>query len=144
MKSGSGAPPQDQAIPATGSNRKRILLIEDNPLAMKLCNLLHARGFEVLKAGTGTEGLKLVYDRHPDLILIDIQLPDISGLTVAKALKHDHRTKGIPIIALSASGVDRDKEKARESGCDAYMSKPISIREFLTGIEAFFNYSPDL
>ena len=111
---------------------KTVLVVEDNELNMMLFNdLLDARGFNVLQARNGTEGWRMAQDHRPDLVLMDIQLPDISGLEVIKWLKEDDYLTSIPVIAVTAFAMVGDKEKYLEAGCDAYISKPISVPEFV-------------
>lgn len=109
----------------------KVLVIEDNPANLKLVILfLEHGGHEVLQASTAEDGIKIAQESHPDIILMDIQLPGIDGLTAARLLKQDQRTSGIKIIALTAFAMEGDKEKIRAAGCDAYIGKPIRIHEF--------------
>ena len=109
-----------------------VLIVEDNERSMKLFHdLLAANGYETVQSATGFDGYELARAHRPDLILMDIQLPDFSGLEVIKWLKDDQDLKGIPIIALTALAMRGDEEKFRAAGCDAYVSKPISIATFL-------------
>jgi len=108
----------------------KILVIEDNDRNRKLVKiLLEANKYEVIEAQTGEEALKYLQDDKPDLILLDIQLPNMDGLTLARMLRADQKMKGIPIIAVTAYAMKGDKERMLESGCDAYVSKPIDTRE---------------
>jgi len=119
---------------------KRILIVEDNDLSLVLLNdLLEVHGYEILKTGQGLEAIKLAQDNKPDLILMDIQLPDLSGLDVARLLKRDNQTKCIPIIAVTAFAMSGDKAKALESGCDAYISKPVILHNLLRMVDAFLS-----
>jgi two-component system, cell cycle response regulator DivK len=111
---------------------KTILIVEDNDLNMKLFHaLLETRGYNVLQARDGMEGLRLARLHHPDLIIMDIQLPGVSGLVVAKSIKEDAELKDIPIIAVTAFALKGDEERMREGGCAAYLAKPISTPIFL-------------
>ena len=111
---------------------QRILVVEDNELNMKLFrDLLGANGFQVLETRDGVEALKLARKEVPDLVVMDIQLPEISGLEVAKWIKDDPELAHIPIIAVTAFAMKGDEEKMREGGCDAYLAKPISVAPFL-------------
>ena len=115
---------------------KTILIVEDNPLNMKLFHdLLEAHGYATLQAKEGNEALKLTREHLPNLILMDIQLPEISGLDVTRLIKADDRLRHIPIVAVTAFAMRGDEEKIREAGCEAYMSKPISIAHFMEVIE---------
>ncbi len=117
---------------------KVVLVIEDNATNMKLCHdLLKVDGYNVLQAKDGMQGWKLAREQRPDLILMDIQLPDVSGLEVTKWLKNDEDLKSIPVIAITAFALKGDEEKFLEIGCDAYISKPISIPHFLQTVEHF-------
>ena len=117
---------------------KRVLIVEDNDLNMKLFHdLLEAHGYDTLQTKDGMEALKLARLHHPDLILMDIQLPEVSGLEVTKWIKEDDDLKGIPIIAVTAFAMKGDEEKIREGGCEAYISKPISVTSFLDTVRRF-------
>lgn len=119
---------------------KTILVVEDNDLNLKLFgDLLEMSGYHVLKAREGMEALRLVREHRPDLIVMDIQLPGVSGLEVTKWIKEDHLLKAIPIVAVTALALKGDEQKIRAAGCDSYMSKPISTGNFLKAIERFFS-----
>lgn len=119
---------------------KKILIVEDNELNMKLFNdLLQAHGYETLQSKDGKEALKLARDNMPDLILMDIQLPEISGLEITRMLKEDPGLKHIPIIAVTAFAMKGDEEKIREGGCEGYIAKPISVANFLETVASFLN-----
>ena len=108
----------------------KILVIEDNDRNRKLVKiLLEANKYEVIEAQTGEEALKYLQDDKPDLILLDIQLPNMDGLTLVKKLRADQEMKDIPIVAVTAYAMKGDKERMLEAGCDAYVSKPIDTRE---------------
>ncbi len=115
---------------------KTVRVVEDNDLNMKLFHdVLEARGYNVLQAKDGTEGWRMAHEQRPDLILMDIRLPEVSGLEVTKWLKDDETLKSIPVIAITAFAMAGDEEKIREGGCDAYLVKPISIPDFLQTVE---------
>ncbi len=117
---------------------KKVLIVEDNDLNMKLFNdLLEAHGYNTLQTRDGVEALKLARQHRPDLILMDIQLPEISGLEVTKWLKEDDDLRGIPVIAVTAFAMKGDEEKIRGGGCEAYIAKPISVASFLRTVERF-------
>jgi two-component system cell cycle response regulator DivK len=119
---------------------KRVLIVEDNDLNMKLFHdLLEAHGYATLQTKDGMEALKLARQHHPDLILMDIQLPEVSGLEVTKWIKEDDDLKSIPIIAVTAFAMKGDEEKIREGGCEAYIAKPISVANFLQTVERFLS-----
>ena len=119
---------------------KRILIVEDNDLNMKLLHdLLEAHGYATLQTKDGMEALKLARLHHPDLILMDIQLPDVSGLEVTKWIKGDDDLKTIPIIAVTAFVMKGDEEQIRKGGCEAYIAKPISVVSFLRTVRRLLN-----
>jgi len=116
------------------------LIVEDNELNMKLFNdLLMAHGYDTLQTKDGNEALALARRHRPDLILMDIQLPEISGLEVTKMIKEDKELKLIPVIAVTAFAMKGDKEKMRDGGCEDYIAKPISIASFLQTVERFLS-----
>ena len=107
---------------------KRVLIVEDNELNMKLFHdLLEAQGYDTLQTREGMSALTIAREHRPDLILMDIQLPEISGLEVTKWLKEDAALRHIPVIAVTAFAMKGDEERIREGGCEAYISKPISV-----------------
>ncbi len=115
---------------------KVVLVIEDTESNMKLFHdLLKLRGYNILQAKNGMEGWREACEHRPDLILMDIQLPDVSGLMVTRWLKDDETLKSIPIIAVTAFALDGDEEKMLNGGCDAYVPKPISVPKFLQTLE---------
>jgi two-component system cell cycle response regulator DivK len=120
--------------------QKRILIVEDNHLDSALFGaLLESQGHEVLKAGNADDGLQLARDEHPDLIIMDVRLPGMSGLEATRTLKNEERTRDIPIIVTSAYGPFADKDELTQSGCDAYMPTPIEIAGFVDLIHSFLN-----
>lgn len=117
---------------------RKVLIVEDNALNMRLFNdLLEAHGYTVLQAMDGLEALRIVREHRPDLILMDIQLPEISGLEVTKRLKADEELRSIPIVAVTAFAMKGDEEKIRQAGCDDYLTKPISIGGFIQAVERY-------
>jgi two-component system, cell cycle response regulator DivK len=118
--------------------KKTVLIVEDNELNMKLFNdLLEANGNATLRTKSGVEAIALARDHKPDLILMDIQLPEVSGLEVTRWLKEDEALRHIPVIAITAFAMKGDEEKIRQGGCEAYLSKPISVAKFLETVNAF-------
>tara|TARA_Y100000588_G_scaffold234710_1_gene248322 strand:+ start:5583 stop:6134 length:552 start_codon:yes stop_codon:yes gene_type:complete len=106
-----------------------ILIVEDNPLNLELISdILEAHDYQVKAATTGSEALKMVEESRPDLILMDIQLPGLDGLAITGIIKEKPENSDLPIIALTAHAMRGDEEKAREAGCDGYISKPIDTR----------------
>ena len=117
---------------------KTVLIVEDNELNMKLFHdLLDAQGYETLETREGLQALNLAREHRPDLILMDIQLPEISGLEVTKWLKDDDALSDIPVIAVTAFAMKGDEERIREGGCEAYISKPISVSHFLDTVKKY-------
>ena len=117
-------------------DQKKILIVEDNELNMKLFHdLLEVHGYTILQTKDGREALQLARERRPDLILMDIQLPEVSGLEVTKWIKADDDLKSIPVIAVTAFAMKGDEEKIRSGGCEAYIAKPISVNSFLETIQ---------
>jgi two-component system cell cycle response regulator DivK len=117
---------------------KKVLIVEDNELNMKLFNdLLEAHGYGTVQTRNGNEALDLAREHKPDLILMDIQLPEVSGLQVTQWLKEDAQLRHIPVIAITAFAMKGDEEKIRQGGCEAYLSKPISVVKFLETVRNF-------
>lgn len=117
---------------------KKILIVEDNELNMKLFrDLLEAHGYATIQTREGMEALKLARDHRPDLILMDIQLPEVSGLEVTKWIKEDEQLRSIPVIAVTAFAMKGDEQKIREGGCEAYIAKPISVSNFIETVQRF-------
>lgn len=121
-----------------------ILYVEDNPQNMRLVRkILKHAGYEMLEAEDGLSGLRTAHEARPDLILMDVNLPDIDGLEVTARLKNDAATANIPVIALTANAMVGDRERAMEAGCDGYLPKPISRQELLKTVVAFIGESVD-
>lgn len=117
---------------------KTVLIVEDNELNMKLFNdLLEAKGYNVIQTRSGLTALDLAKEHRPDLILMDIQLPEVSGLEVTKWIKEDETISSIPIIAVTAFAMKGDEERIRQGGCEAYISKPISVATFIKTIQYY-------
>ncbi len=111
---------------------KTVLIVEDNELSMKLFrDVLEAHGLQTLQATSGEEALRLARDRRPDLIIMDIQLPEESGLDITRRIKGDADTRTIPIVAVTALATDWIEERVRAEGCEAYLAKPISLTRFM-------------
>jgi two-component system cell cycle response regulator DivK len=122
----------------TAVTQKTVLVVEDNELNMKLFNdLLEAHGYKVVQTRDGLSALEIARKHMPDLILMDIQLPEVSGIEVTKWLKEDEGLRHIPVIAVTAFAMKGDEQKIREGGCEAYISKPISVMSFLQTIDRF-------
>jgi two-component system cell cycle response regulator DivK len=117
---------------------KRILIVEDNEADVRLLkDVLESQGYETLQTGDGLEAINLALAHLPDLMLMDIQLPEISGLEVTRRLRCDDRSRHIPIVAVTAFAMGWHQREALDSGCSAYISKPISIVGFLSTVESF-------
>jgi two-component system, cell cycle response regulator DivK len=122
---------------------KRILIVEDNKFDGRLLkDILESRGYEILLTGDGARAIDLAFVSLPDLILMDIQLPDISGLEVTRRLRGDKRSRRIPIIAVTAFAMGWHEREALDSGCDAYISKPIAMQGLLSTVESFLSRFP--
>ncbi|SMQ64967.1 response regulator receiver protein [Devosia lucknowensis] len=117
---------------------KTVMIVEDNELNMKLFNdLLESRGYAVIQTRNGMEALDLARAHMPDLILMDIQLPEVSGLVVTKWLKDDEQLAHIPVVAVTAFAMKGDEERILQGGCEGYISKPISVSHFLETIAEY-------
>ncbi len=120
-----------------------ILIVEDNDKNMKLVrDVLQAKGHATIEAGTGEDGVRLAGERHPDLILMDIHLPGMSGIDALKLLRADAATARIPIAAVTASVMQQDRAIIMDAGFDAYVSKPINLKEFLDTVRALLERGP--
>ncbi len=114
----------------------RILLIEDHPMNRDmLVRRLRRRGFYMLEAVDGLQGVAVARQHHPDLILLDISIPEIDGYEVARRLRADPQTAGIPIVALTAHALEEDRQRALDAGCDEYTTKPVDFKALLAIIE---------
>ncbi len=119
---------------------KKVLIVEDNELNMKLFNdLLEAHGYETLQTKDGFKAMEMAREHVPDLILMDIQLPEVSGLEVTKWLKDDKTLCSIPIVAVTAFAMKGDEERIRQGGCEAYLSKPITVTTFIETVRQFLD-----
>lgn len=119
---------------------KTVLIVEDNDLNMKLFHdLLDAQGYDVLQARTGPEAMELAKEHVPDLILMDIQLPEVSGLQVTAEIKQDPALVDIPVIAVTAFAMKGDEERIRAGGCEDYIAKPISVSHFLEKVKRYLD-----
>ena len=109
-----------------------ILIVEDNPKNLKLVrDTLQVKGYQTVEAGTGEEGVRLARERQPALVLMDIQLPGISGIEALGQLRADPATRAIPVIAVTASVMTHDRTRIMAAGFDGFQGKPISVRELL-------------
>ncbi|EJF86035.1 polar-differentiation response regulator divK [Cardidatus Bartonella washoeensis 085-0475] len=119
---------------------KKVMIVEDNELNMKLFrDLVEASGYETVETRNGLMALELARSSMPSLILVDIQLPEVSGIDVIKQLKEDEKLRSIPIVAVTAFAMKGDEERIRASGCEEYMSKPISVPHFITMVKHFLD-----
>jgi two-component system cell cycle response regulator DivK len=120
-----------------------ILIVEDNPLNLELASdILEGAGYAVISAALAREGLRLAKDEQPDLVLMDIRLPDLDGMQAVRLLKDDPATRAIPVIALTAQAMRGDEETARAAGFDGYISKPINTRTFAKTVAAYLPKQP--
>jgi two-component system cell cycle response regulator DivK len=116
----------------------QILVVEDNEKNMKLFrDVLHASGYRTLEAATGERAVELVFEHRPDLVLMDIQLPDIDGIEALSRLRADDRTASVPVLALTAQAMEGDRERFLAAGFDGYLSKPVDIAEFVATIKRY-------
>ena len=123
-----------------GNQKPKVLIVEDNALNMRLfSDLLEATGYETYKCVDGAKAAGLALEHKPDLIVMDIQLPEVSGLDITRWLKDDDRTRHIPVLAVTAFALRTDEILVREAGCEAYLSKPIQIRSFLKTVDSLIH-----
>jgi len=116
----------------------RILIVEDNELSRDmLSRRLRRKGYEVIVAVDGAEGVAMAGEQMPDIVLMDLSLPDMDGWKATQTLKENPKTRAIPVIALTAHAMSGDRERALEAGCDDYDTKPIDLRRLLTKIHRF-------
>ena len=121
------------------SGRKKVLVVEDNELNMKLfCDLLTAFGFEPVQSRDGLKALEIARQTKPSLIIMDINLPAVSGLDLTRWIKDDEDLSDIPVMAVTAFAMRSDEERVREAGCEAYMSKPIQMMPFLNQVQFLY------
>ena len=113
-----------------------ILIVEDNEKNLKLArDVLQVKGYETLEAGTAEAGLQIAREKQPDLVLMDIQLPGMSGIEALKALRADPVTAAIPVVAITASVMQQDRQQVMSAGFDGFIEKPINLRSFLATVE---------
>jgi CheY-like chemotaxis protein len=113
-----------------------ILVIEDNDKNRKLVrDVLTFKGYAIIEAETGEEGVRLAQERHPSLVLMDIRLPGIDGIEALRRLRAEQATRGIPIMAMTASVMTEDRQRITDAGFDAYQSKPIKLKDFVAAVE---------
>ncbi len=117
---------------------KTVLVVEDNELNMKLFHdLREASGYNILQTRNGLEAIDIAREHRPDLILMDIQLPEVSGLEVTKWIKEDDDLRAIPVIAVTAFAMKGDEERILQGGCEGYLSKPISVATFIQTVKSY-------
>ncbi len=117
---------------------KKVLIVEDNELNMKLfADLLEAHGYDTRQTREGLKAIGIARSYKPDLILMDIQLPEVSGLEVTKWIKDDKDLAGIPVVAVTAFAMKGDEKRIRDGGCEAYIAKPITVSSFLATVRKF-------
>lgn len=118
--------------------KQKVMIVEDNELNMKLFHdLLEAHDYDVVETRDGNKALDLAREHDPDLILMDIQLPEISGLEITKRMKQDDGLKTIPVVAITAFAMKGDEEKIIQGGCEGYIAKPISVSSFIETVAKF-------
>jgi two-component system cell cycle response regulator DivK len=117
---------------------RRILVVEDNPLNLKLVrDVLTASGYDIVEAQTGEDGVRLAGECGPDLVLMDLQLPGIDGYEALRRIREDARVDGVPVVAVTAFAMREDRERTATAGFDGYLSKPISVRDLPSQVDAF-------
>jgi len=118
-----------------------ILVVEDNDKNRKLVrDVLTFKGYEIIEAETGEEGVRLAQERHPSLVLMDIRLPGIDGIEALRRLRAEQATRGIPIMAMTASVMTADRQRITDAGFDAYQSKPVKIKDFVAAVERLLDH----
>lgn len=116
---------------------KKVLVVEDNELNMRLfCDLLEAYNYETYQCRDGANVIDIAHKEKPDLIIMDIQLPEVSGLDITRWIKDDEEISYIPVLAVTAFAMRADEQRVREAGCEAYLSKPIQIKSFIKAVES--------
>ena len=116
----------------------QVLVVEDNDRNMKLFrDVLHASGYRTLEAATGERAVELVFEHRPDLVLMDIQLPDIDGVEALDRLRADERFSSVPVLALTAQAMEGDRERFLAAGFDGYLSKPVNIAELVATVKRY-------
>jgi CheY-like chemotaxis protein len=122
-----------------------VLIVEDNGKNLKLVrDILQVKGYETVEATTGEDGIRIATERIPDLVLMDIQLPGMNGIDALRALRADASTARIPVIAVTASVMQQDRKLIMDAGFDAYVGKPINLREFLDAVRHALERGSDL
>jgi len=120
-----------------------ILIVEDNEKNMKLArDVLQARGYATLEATTGEDGVRLAREHRPELVLMDIQLPGISGIEALRELRADPSTAAIPVLAVTASVMEQDRRQITQAGFDGYVGKPINLKEFFEAVRRALEAPP--
>jgi CheY-like chemotaxis protein len=119
----------------------KVLVVEDNEMNMQLVEyLLEEGGFEIVKATSGEEALRLTTSEKPDLVLMDIHLPGMDGLSVVRQMKQNDNTRAIPVLALTAHAMRGDRDRFLEAGCDGYISKPIDVKTFIPSLQRYLGF----
>ena len=115
---------------------RKVLVVEDNELNMRLfCDLLDAYGYETYQCRDGAKAVEIARREQPDLIIMDIQLPEVSGLDITRWIKDDESIRAIPVLAVTAFAMRADEQRVREAGCEGYLSKPIQMKSFLSTVQ---------
>ena len=125
------------------AQKKSVLVVEDNELNMRLfCDLLDAFGYAAHKCRDGVRAIEIAREQKPDLIIMDIQLPEVSGLDITRWLKDDPELAHIPVLAVTAFAMRADEKRVRDAGCEGYLSKPIQMTSFLRAVEELVGGQP--
>ncbi len=139
MKWAAGRPSRSRSRYAVAN--ELILVVEDNDKNRKpVRDVLTFKGYEIIEAETGEEGVRLAHERHPSLVLMDIRLPGIDGIEALKRLRAEQATRGIPIMAMTASVMTADRQRITDAGFDAYQSKPIKVKDFVAAVERLLDH----
>jgi len=124
------------ALAMTQERAKSVLVVEDNELNMRLfCDLLESYGYRTFQCRDGAMAIEIARRERPDLIVMDIQLPEVSGLDITRWLKDDEEVRHIPVLAVTAFAMRDDELRGRQAGCEGYLSKPIQIASFVRAVE---------
>ncbi|MGH1420888.1 MAG: response regulator [Hyphomonas sp.] len=127
----------------TDQTSRKVLVVEDNALNMRLfCDVLEAFGFTTFQCQDGGKAVEIARTELPDLIVMDIQLPEVSGLDITRWLKDDDKVAHIPVLAVTAFAMRADEQRVREAGCEGYLSKPIQISSFIKAVESLMPKEP--
>ena len=136
-------PESNLVSPMANEPRKSVLVVEDNELNMRLfCDLLDAFGYDTFTSRDGARAVEIARAEKPDLIIMDIQLPEVSGLDITRWIKDDKEIAHIPVLAVTAFAMRADEQRVRAAGCEGYLSKPIQMSSFMRAVDELVNGAP--